>query len=565
MARNALIQHRGDTAANWTSVNPVLAAREIGLETDTKKIKFGDGTTAWTSLGYMSAVATSAWGGITGTLSAQTDLNTALSNKQPLATVLTNTTAAFTTAQETKLAGIATGATANVGTVTSVGGTGTVNGLTLTGTVTSSGSLTLGGTLSGVNLTTQVTGTLPLANGGTGATTAAAARTNLGLGTSATTDSTSYATAAQGTKADTAVQTIGSTDGSVTVTGTTAIDLSAVSTATVLLPVRNATGSTLTKGTAVYISGATGQIPTVSKALATTDATSAQTMGLISADLPNNTNGTATLIGTISNIDTSAFSDGAQLYLSPSTAGALTATKPSGPDHLVYVAVVAHSHATQGKLFVKVQNGYEIDEIHDVKITGTPAAGSLLIRNATGSLWENATITAGSGITVTNGDKSITIASTGSMVYPGAGITVSTGSAWGTSLTAPSGAIVGTTDTQTLTNKKVTPRVISYTSLTTPWAWNSDSYDQLSMTALANDITISADAGTPADGQKVLLRIKDNGTARALTWTTGASKAFRAVGTTLPTTTVINKTVYIGCVYNSADARWDVVAVAQEA
>jgi hypothetical protein len=58
--------------------------------------------------------------------------------------------------------------TSNPGTVTSVGGTGTVNGITLTGTVTSSGNLTLGGTLSGVSLTTQVTGTLPVANGGTG-------------------------------------------------------------------------------------------------------------------------------------------------------------------------------------------------------------------------------------------------------------------------------------------------------------------------------------------------------------------------------------------------------------
>jgi len=69
------------------------------------------------------------------------------------------------------------------GTVTSVGGTGTVNGITLSGTVTSSGNLTLGGTLSGVNLTTQVTGTLPIANGGTNATTAPNARTNLGATT----------------------------------------------------------------------------------------------------------------------------------------------------------------------------------------------------------------------------------------------------------------------------------------------------------------------------------------------------------------------------------------------
>lgn len=71
------------------------------------------------------------------------------------------------------------------GTVTSVSGTGSVNGITLSGTVTESGNLTLGGTLSNVSLTAQVTGTLPIANGGTNATTAADARTSLGLGTSA--------------------------------------------------------------------------------------------------------------------------------------------------------------------------------------------------------------------------------------------------------------------------------------------------------------------------------------------------------------------------------------------
>lgn len=67
------------------------------------------------------------------------------------------------------------GFTSNTGTVTSVGGTGTVNGITLTGTVTTAGSLTLGGTLSNVSLSTQVTGTLPILNGGTGQTTQTAA------------------------------------------------------------------------------------------------------------------------------------------------------------------------------------------------------------------------------------------------------------------------------------------------------------------------------------------------------------------------------------------------------
>lgn len=119
--------------------------------------------------------------------------------------------------------------------------------------------------------------------------------------------------------------------------------------------------------------------------------------------------------------------------------------------------------------------------------------------------------------------------------------------------------------TETLTNKRITARVNVQTTTASPWAWNSNSYDQQEFTALANALTINADAGTPTDGQKTIFRFQDNGTARVLTWTTGTAKSFRAIGVTLPTTTVINKTVYIGCIYNSADTRWDAVAVAQEA
>lgn len=212
------------------------------------------------------------------------------------------------------------------------------------------------------------------------------------------------------------ISSVASADGSVTVTTVSgAVDLSvatAASTTNLVIQVRNTTGATLTKGTAVYISGATGQIPTVTKAQANSDASSAQTLGLMTADLANNSNGYVTVIGLITNINTSAYTDGAQLYLSGATAGTLTATKPYAPTHLVYVAVVEYAHATQGKLFVKVQNGYEMDELHNVSAQN-PTNGQVLIYNETTSLWEKANLTAGTNVTITNAAGSITIAASG--------------------------------------------------------------------------------------------------------------------------------------------------------
>jgi len=135
-----------------------------------------------------------------------------------------------------------------------------------------------------------------------------------------------------------------------------------------------------------------------------------------------------------------------------------------------------------------------------------------------------------------------------------------------TAVTLPTTGTLSTlAGTETLTNKRITPRVSSAANITSPLAWNSDNFDQYAATAQANALTINADAGTPTDGQKMIFRFEDNGTARALTWTTGSSKSFRAVGITLPTTTVASKTLYVGCVYNSADSRWDAIATAQEA
>jgi hypothetical protein len=132
--------------------------------------------------------------------------------------------------------------------------------------------------------------------------------------------------------------------------------------------------------------------------------------------------------------------------------------------------------------------------------------------------------------------------------------------------------VVSPSATQTLTNKRITERVNAQTTTASPWAWNSDSFVQQEFTALANALTISADAGTPTDGQKTILRFQDNGTGRILTFTGAVSKGFRPIGVNMTVsgsnftyTTVASKTTYFGCVYNSGDARWDVVAIAQEA
>jgi hypothetical protein len=162
-------------------------------------------------------------------------------------------------------------------------------------------------------------------------------------------------------------------------------------------------------------------------------------------------------------------------------------------------------------------------------------------------------------------DTALSVTNGGTGAATLTGVVIGNGTSALTTVTAPSGAIVGTTDTQTLTDKRVTPRVNAQTTTASPFAWNSDSYDQQSFSALANALTINADAGTPTDGQRAIFRFEDNGTARALTWTTGATKAFRAVGVTLPTTTVVGKVTYVGCIYNVADLRWDAVAVSQEA
>lgn len=107
---------------------------------------------------------------------------------------------------------------------------------------------------------------------------------------------------------------------------------------------------------------------------------------------------------------------------------------------------------------------------------------------------------------------------------------------------------------------RINPRVSNNSSTSTPTP-NANTDDTYVLTALAVGATFGAPSGSPVNGQKLMFRIKDNGTARSLSW----NAIYRAIGVTLPTTTVVNKTMYVGAVYNAADSKWDVVSVATEA
>jgi len=165
--------------------------------------------------------------------------------------------------------------------------------------------------------------------------------------------------------------------------------------------VYNSTGATLTKGTVVYINGGQGNLPTVTKALASGDSTSAQTYGIVQADITNNNNGFVVVAGRLADIDTSAFSVGTQLYLSSTTAGAYTSTKQYAPAHLVYIGIIVRSHPTQGIIEVKIQNGYELDELHNVAAQ-TPTNNDGLFWESATSLWKNKSIATVLGYTPAN-------------------------------------------------------------------------------------------------------------------------------------------------------------------
>lgn len=150
----------------------------------------------------------------------------------------------------------------------------------------------------------------------------------------------------------------------------------------------NGTGSTLSIGQVVYISGAQGQRPSISLASASSESSSSKTFGLVTETILNGEEGFVCTFGIVREVNTSAFTEGSALWLS-TTSGQISQTMPTAPNHAVFIGYCIKSHASAGQIFVKIQNGYELQELHNVSIT-SPSTGQVLEYDSVTGLWKNA-------------------------------------------------------------------------------------------------------------------------------------------------------------------------------
>ncbi len=146
--------------------------------------------------------------------------------------------------------------------------------------------------------------------------------------------------------------------------------------------VKNTTGTTIPKGSAVYVSGATGDNALISLASATSETTSSKTLGITAESIATDAFGYVIEAGYLTDINTSATTAGAAVWLGNTPGSIVFVTPPAEPSHAVYLGVVVRVQSNNGSILVKVQNGYELNELHDVFVGGVSTALPLVYNSA---------------------------------------------------------------------------------------------------------------------------------------------------------------------------------------
>ena len=241
-------------------------------------------------------------------------------------------------------------------------------------------------------------------------------------------------------------------------------------------------GEALTIGQAVYVSLADGTNMIVSKASNSSEATSSKTMGLIAQSLPNNGKGYVITEGLLAGLNTGTANAGDPVWLG--TNGNLIyglTNKPVAPAHLVFIGVVTRAQTNNGEIFVRPQNGFELNEIHDVLITA-PTAGTLISRNSANTLWENKTPTA-LGLVTTSDTGTVTN-------------TMLAGSIAKTKIT---GTAITAADTGTVTSTMIADGTIVNTDISTSAAIAVSKLAASAVTVNGTSITLGTSASITAE------------------------------------------------------------------
>lgn len=548
------IQMRRGTAAQWSATNPTLAEGEIGLELDTQKFKMGTGTTAWNSLGYYTAGTSSvaSVNGQTGVVVLGTD------------NVSEGTTNKYYTDARVRAAISATGSLSYNSTTGVFSYTQPTNVSTFTNDANYLTSSAIGSTVQGYDADLQAIGAIA----GTSGLLKKTAVNTWSLDTS--TYLTSYTETDPIYTASSWYSTTNNSTNWNTAYGwgnhASAGYLTSATAASTYAPLTG-TGASGTWGisitgnaataTNVAYSGLTGTVPTWNQ---NTTGTAANVTGTVA--IANGGSGQTTA-QTAMNAFAGAITSG--YYLRGNGTNVVMAAIQAADVPTLNQNTTGTASNVTGT--VAIANGgtgaiTAADARTALGVTATGSDTTYAYRaNNLSDLANAATARTNLGVTATGSDTTYAYRANNLSDLASAS-TARTNLGLGTAatMTGPSGTIVGTSDAQTLTNKRITSRVSSTASASTVTP-DISAFDVYAFTALAAGLTINAPIGTPLDGDKLTFRIVDNGTPRTLTW----NGTYTVIGTTLPTTTTANKTVYIGCIYNAASTRWDVIAVATQA
>ena len=357
MPVNNLIQLRKGSSSTWSSQNPVLASGEPGYDLTNNILKIGDGITNWNNLSGISP-----------------NLDTTLAAGSGII---------FSYADSTL-------------TISASGGSGGLNNIVEDITPQLGGNLDLNNYSVNGTGNISIVGDLIANTGAYNALTVNSINVSLSGHTHISSEIADFDSSVSGllpvkdiiAGSDISVSSI---SGIYTISNTmTSVETSA----SVVTTVFNKTGASIPKMTAVYINGGQGDLPTIQKALATADISSAGTYGITYETIDNMSSGRVIVLGALTGLNTDQFNptapqgdvNGSVVYLSPTVSGALTTTKPYAPYHIVAMGTIVRTHQNEGVIEVRVQNGYELEELHNVAITGA-TNGQFLQYNGVSELW----------------------------------------------------------------------------------------------------------------------------------------------------------------------------------